>query len=231
MLNRHLDEGIAHATTARDLAREAADAPTVGNAEVTLAACLAFAGRVDDAFSMLERQVEAARAARAEAEASRGYRMLGSCASVLVAYERGERWLREGIAYAERAERWNDRHYMAAHLGHVLWATGRWDEAAAVAEHALLDGRGGITTRITALHVMGYVALGRGEGARAIAVLEEARVEGERMGELQRLSPALWGLAEAALLEGDAATAIRWSEAGRASRSPCATPRTCTRSR
>lgn len=216
MLNRHLDDGIAHATTARDLARAAGDGATVSNAEVTLASCLSFSGRVDEAFALLEGHVQAARAARAEAEASRGYRMLGSCASVLVAYDGAERWLREGIDYAERAERWNDHHYMAAHLGHVLWATGRWDEAAAIAEQALLDGRGGITTRITALHVLGYVALGRGDGARAVALLEEARAEGVRMGEIQRLSPALWGLAEAASLDGDAETAIRWSEAGRA---------------
>ena len=30
-----------------------------------------------------------------------------------------ERWLREGIEYAERVELWNHRHYMAAHLAHV----------------------------------------------------------------------------------------------------------------
>ena len=43
----------------------------------------------------------------------------------------GERWLRDGIDLAERVERWNDRHYLAAHLAHVLWATGRWDDAEA----------------------------------------------------------------------------------------------------
>ncbi len=219
MLNRHLDEAIAHAGEARRLAASAGDDATAHNATVTLAACLPFAGRVDEGFSMLEATIGQARAAHAEAEASRGYRMLGSCASVTVEYERGERYLREGIDYAERTERWNDRHYMAAHLGHVLWATGRWAEARSVAEQALQDGRGGITTRITALHVAGYVALGRGEWAAATAALEEARVEGERMGELQRLSPALWGLAEAALLQGDTAAAVRWSDAGLAASS------------
>ena len=135
--------------------------------EVTLAACLAFRGDVEASVALLERQIAAARTAGAEAEASRGYRMLGSVASVIVEYERGERWLRDGIDLAERVERWNDRHYLAAHLAHVLWATGRWDDAAAVAEHAKHDGRGGITTRITADHVLGYVALGRGELDRA----------------------------------------------------------------
>ena len=36
----------------------------------------------------------------------------------------GRALAREGIDYAERVELWNHRHYMAAHLGHVLWATG-----------------------------------------------------------------------------------------------------------
>ena len=40
---------------------------------------------------------------------------------------------------------------------------GRWDEAEDMATHALADGRGGLTTRITALHALGFVALGRGD--------------------------------------------------------------------
>jgi DNA-binding CsgD family transcriptional regulator/tetratricopeptide (TPR) repeat protein len=215
MLSRQLDEGVAHADAARALATEAVDDATLRNADVTLGVCLAFRGEVEASVALLERQIAAARTAGAEAEASRGYRMLGSVASVIVEYERGERWLRDGIDLAERVERWNDRHYLAAHLAHVLWATGRWDDAEAVAEHAKHDGRGGITTRITADHVLGYVALGRGELDRAEASLEEARVAGARMGELQRLSPALWGLAEVALQRGDPQAAIRWVEAGR----------------
>ena len=43
------------------------------------------------------------------------------------------RWLREGIDEAERHEFWNHRHYMAAHLAHVLWAVGRWAEADRIA--------------------------------------------------------------------------------------------------
>ena len=109
-------------------------------------------------LGVLEDAIATSRAAIGEAEAARGYRMLGTSASVLVEYARAERWLREGIEYAERVELWNDRHYMAAHLAHVLWATGRWDEAAELARQALADGRGGITTRNTALHVLGYVA-------------------------------------------------------------------------
>ena len=44
--------------------------------------------------------------------------------------------------------------------------------------------------------------------------LSEARAIGERMGELQRLSPAIWGLAETARLRGDHGLAIELCERG-----------------
>lgn len=202
MLDRRLEEAASYATEARRLAGVAADPATDRNAATTLGVCRVFEGRMDDGWSLLEGAIASARADGLERETARGYRMLGSCASVLVEYPRAERWLREGIEFAERVELWNDRHYMAAHLAHVLWATGRWDPAEEVARQALADGRGGVTTRITALHVLGFVALGRDRLDEAEAALAEARAIGRRMGELQRLSPALWGLAEVHLAGG-----------------------------
>ena len=208
MLDRRLDEAILDATEARRLAIAAGDGPTERNAAVTLGACFVFAGRMGEGWSLLESMIEASRNAHLEGEAARGYRMLGSSASVLVEYERAEHWLREGVEFAERVELWNHRHYMAAHLGHVLWATGRWDEAERVARTALADGRGGLTTRITALHVQGFVAMGRGAWADAREALSTARELGVQMQELQRLSPALWGLAEVERLTGNVAAGL-----------------------
>lgn len=216
MLDRRLDEAIAHGERATELAARAGDDATELNARTTLGAVLVFAGRMDAGWSMLEAAISRARGGRREAEAARAYRMIGTSASVLVEYERAEHWLRAGIEYAERTEQWNHRHYMASHLGHVLWATGAWTEAESVTRQALADGRGGITTRITALHVLGYLALGRGEWATAEATLDEARQLGEEMHELQRFSPAIWGLAEAALLQGRSSEAVALSEEGRA---------------
>ena len=103
---------------------------------------------------------------------------------------------------------------MAAHLAHVLWATGDWPAAEEVAaprprrrprRHHDTDHR---TAR----------ARLRRAGPRRLAPrprrLEEARALGEQMGELQRLSPALWGLAETALLRGDDAGAAGWCRGG-----------------
>jgi len=69
-----------------------------------------------------------------------------------------------------------------------------------------------ITTRNTALIVLGYLALGRGDFESAREYLGEAREIGERMREIQRLLPALWGLAEADLLEGRFTEAIASAE-------------------
>ncbi len=216
MLDRRLDRSIAVATDARARAAKAGEAGIERHAATTLGSCFVFVGRMDEGWALLTAAVDDAKAAGREADASRAYRMIGSSASVLVEYDRAERLLREGIDHAERAETWNDRHYMAAHLAHVLWATGRWDAARDLARHALADGRGGITTRITALHVLGYVAMGRGELAVARDHLEEARRLGEGMRELQRLSPALWGLAEVAIADDDPALAVDLIERGAA---------------
>jgi predicted ATPase/DNA-binding CsgD family transcriptional regulator len=205
MLDRRLDQAIEHGQQALTVAEGEGDIPTTLNARATLGASLLLAGRMDDGYQMLEAAVAKARDDRREAEAARAYRMIGSASSVLVEYDRAERWLREGIEYAERTEQWNHRHYMAAHLAHVLWATGDWDRAERLAERALADGRGGITTTITALHVQGFVALGRGATAAARTALLEANRLGHEMRELQRFAPALWGLAETAMLNGQAA--------------------------
>jgi DNA-binding CsgD family transcriptional regulator len=173
-----------------------------------------FAGRLDEGWALIRGAVDRSRSAGLEAEAARGYRMLGSCASVVVEYRDGERWLRDGIEFADRVDLPNHRHYMAAHLAHVLWATGRLTEAEQLAAHALSDGRGGITTRITALHVLGYVALGRGELDAATTRLEVARDLGAGMHELQLVSPAVWGVAEVERLRGDTAAAVEWCREG-----------------
>ena len=214
MLDRRLDEAIEHGGRARAIAADGHDVAAEVNASTTLGTVFVFAGRMDEGWSLLERAIASGRAARLEAEVARAYRMLGTSASVLVEYERAERALAEGIDFAHRVELWNHQHYMAAHLGHVAWATGDWPAAHRLAEHALADGRGGITTRVTALIVLGYVAMGRGDWPAATGNLTEARGIGDRMGELQRLSPAIWGLAETARLRGDNSLAIELCERG-----------------
>jgi DNA-binding CsgD family transcriptional regulator len=214
LMDDRLDEAIGHGERSRAESQRIGDDEAALNTEATLGSVLVLAGRMDEGWRLLEGAVARATSMEQEAEAARGYRMIGSSASVLVEYDRAEWWLAEGAGYAGQVELWNHRHYMAAHLAHVQWATGQWDVAARTAEQALADGRGGITTRITALYVLGYLAMGRGDWDAAAGLLGEALAAGEQMGELQRLSPPLWGLAEAARCQGDTDTALLLCERG-----------------
>nr|WP_277814862.1 LuxR family transcriptional regulator [Galbitalea soli] len=224
MLDRRLDNAIAVGSeAARHAAGEGAEAIRI-DLDLSLGSVLVFAGRGDEGWALLENGIRAATEHRLDTRIARGYRMIGSCASVLVEYDRAERWIAEGLEVTRRLEQWNDHHYLTAHLAHVRWATGRPAEARALADAALVDGRGGITTRVTALHVLGYLALEAGSGVdgpgdrpaldAALEHLTAAREIGERMGELQRLSPAVWGLAELALAEGRADDAVTLCETG-----------------
>ncbi|HEU4849712.1 MAG TPA: AAA family ATPase, partial [Terrimesophilobacter sp.] len=146
MLDRRLDESIDLARQAARVVPESAIEERV-NIDATLGSVLVFAGQSADGWTALERSIVDGEEARAEAETARAYRMIGSCTSVLVEYDRGEEWLPRGISYTARTERWNDHHYLAAHLAHLHWATGDWAAAELGAQQALADGRGGITTR------------------------------------------------------------------------------------
>ncbi len=213
MLDRRLDEALRFGELARELATDPQTLCDRLDIAMTVGPVLVFAGRPDEGWPMLEEAIAAASAPGTdfEYEAARGYRMLGTSASVLVEYDRAEQWITRGLAVTSATERWSDHHYLRAHLAHVLWATGRFDQAEREARRALADAHS-ITTEITCLHVLGYLAVGRGENAEARLQLDRARMLGAQMAELQRLSPALWGLAELAVLEGRAADAVAISE-------------------
>ena len=214
LVDDRLDEAIAYGEASRAESQRLGDEEAALNTAATLGSVLVFAGRMDEGWRLLEDAIARATGAQQEAEAARAYRMIGSSASTLVEYDLAERWLTEGIGYAEKVELWNHRHYMASHLAHVQWATGQWQEAAQTAQQALADGRGGITTQITAQFVLGYLAMGRGDWTLAADLLGEAFGHGDRMAEVQRLSPPLWGLAEAARCQGDYDTALIHCERG-----------------
>ena len=214
LLDDRLDEAITHGERSRAESQRIGDEEVALNAAATLGTVLVFVGRMDEGWQLLEDAIARARGTQQEAEAARGYRMIGSSASELMEYDRAERWLTEGIRYAEQVELWNHRHYMASQLAHVQWATGQWDAAMQTAQHALTDGRGGITTRITAQYVLGFLAMGHTDWSAADMLLREALAQGEQMAELQHLSPPLWGLAEAARCQGDYDTALTLCERG-----------------
>ena len=84
-----------------------------------------------------------------------------------------------------------------------------------MADAALREGRGGVTTRITALYARGYVALGRGRLDEARDLLRESLALGERSGDILRVSLPLWGLAETAWVGGRFDDAVAMTAKGR----------------
>ncbi|PJJ71381.1 AAA ATPase-like protein [Diaminobutyricimonas aerilata] len=213
MLARRLGESEAYGREAQRLAASAGATDLAIDLDLTLGAVLVFAGGDDEGWALLERGITAAEATGLDAVAARGYRMLATSASVLVEYDRAELWLERGARQTAATENWNDHHYLVAHQAHVAWAVGEPARAEALARHALADGHG-ITTRITALTALGYAFLSQGDTATAAAHLGQALAAAEPMDELQRISPAVWGLAEAALADGDPASATQLSERG-----------------
>jgi DNA-binding CsgD family transcriptional regulator len=111
--------------------------------------------------------------------------------------------LEEGLRYADEIEQSFCRHIMGAVSAQILWADGRWDEARAAAEIELVE-PGSRRGTLCALDALGYVAMGRGDGDRARAVLEESLASGVASGSTALIMPPRWGLAELALLAGDA---------------------------
>jgi DNA-binding CsgD family transcriptional regulator len=214
LMGGRMGPAAEHAERAlRDAAR-LGDEETELEAACTLGSARAFGGQLDEGWRLLRKAIERATERGQESAAAHGYRMAGSTAAALAEYDRAERWLTEGIRYADGAGLWNHRCYMEAHLAYVQWATGRWGEATRTAQHALADGRSGITTRITAQYVLGYLAMGRGDSAGATRWLSEALSQAEQMGEVHRLSPPLWGLAEDARCRGDFGAAIELCDRG-----------------
>lgn len=192
LVDDRLDEAMATARRALELSPDDLDT------RITLGTTMVFAGD-EDGWAVLESALREAATSGHEAEAARAHRMLGTSASELVEYRHAVRWLDAGLEFTAHTERWNDHHYLRAHRAHVRWATGA-PEAERDAQRALADGRG-ITTQIQARVVLGYLRVSRGRFDAAREQLLRALELGRSMHELQRISQALWALAEIAVYE------------------------------
>ena len=214
---RALDRPATHLHAARAiaLAGRTGDVETELDARTSVVAVRSFDGRNDEAIEIATTVIRRARDLHLDDPAARAYRIAGAGASEVFEYGPAERMLRDGITFAEQHELWNHRCYMTAHLGLVLWATGRWTEADDVAGAALREGRGGVTTRITGLYVRGYVALGRGRLDEARELLGESLALGERSGDILRVAMPVWGLAETAVVARRFDDAVALTERGR----------------
>lgn len=122
-------------------------------------------------------------------------------------YRRAERYLAEGLRYADAIEQSHCRHVMGATSALVAWASADWVDATTAARQTIAD-HGCRRAATVARWAVGYVALGRGDVETAEAELSTALAVGEECGAIDLILAPLWGLAEAALLADDPDRAI-----------------------
>ena len=168
-------------------------------------------GRVDEGVAAIRAVAESARAGGEEEGAVWAYRDATLMAIRGLAFAEAGRFLEQGLDYAEAREHSHCGHIMASATALVAWAEGRWSEAVERGQHALVD-EGSARARSIAQCALGFTAMGRGERRTATAHLEPAAELARRAGWLEVSLPAVWGMAEAALADGDAPAAIRQCE-------------------
>lgn len=145
---------------------------------------------------------------RLEVDGVSAFRAAAAIAVRVMEYPVAIESLREGLKYADEIEQSYCRSIMASTSAHVAWAAGEWDEAAQVAELELVEPgsrRGVLASR----NALAFVALGRGLTDRARALLDDSLAVARPTSEAELILPALWGLAESALIAGDPARALQ----------------------
>ncbi len=212
----HLDRfALDDARTAVSASRSAAEA--IGHPQLRM-----VADWFDGAGDMMAGDVAGGmlsigRAAReleqaGDADSVSAYRDGAELAVRYLEYGQAERFIAEGLRYADTIQQSHCAHVMSANRALLAWAGGAWDEATIRAEQAIAD-RGCGRAASMARWPLGYVALGRGDVDRARIVLSEALAYADHSEAIDLMLPPSWGLAETALLAGDPADAVIRCEA------------------
>lgn len=175
--------------------------------DTALAIGEALGGHAREGLATMLDCARRARDARFETAGVGGYRLVAATAVRVMDYPTALEGLAEGLRYADEIEQSYCRSIMAAAAAHVAWAAGDWDAAVRTAELELVEpgSRRGI---VTSRNALAFVAVGRGQVERARELLEESLAVARPSNEAELILPALWGLAEAALVAGDPARAL-----------------------
>ncbi len=174
--------------------------------ESNLARIDVIEGRVAEGMDRMHAIADEARNLGLELAAVTAYRDACIAGIRALDYRAAARQLEAGLRYADAQDQMHCGHVMVSTSALVAWADGRWADAAERGEHALADRGSGRSKGIAQL-ALGYLAMGRGDDARAKTHLEAAAAMAERAGWIDIILPARWGLAETALLRGRSAEA------------------------
>jgi DNA-binding CsgD family transcriptional regulator len=208
----NLDEARRRLTEARAFAAESNFEPTPGeitrlDIEHEFAWADVLGGDARDGLERMLRMSREARDGNFEATGVTNYRITGDVAARVMEYRTSAIGVGEGIRYADEVEQSYCRHVMSATSAIIAWASGDWDEAVRIAELELVQ-RGSRRGSIGSRAVLAFVGFGRGDVDRARALLDASLAITRPSGEVDLILPALWGQAETALVDGDAAKAL-----------------------
>jgi DNA-binding CsgD family transcriptional regulator len=143
-----------------------------------------------------------ARDAGLESTGVTNYRITADVAIRLMDYPTARVGTAEGMKYADEVQQSYCRHVMSATSACLAWTEGRWDDAVLTGESELVE-RGSRRGTLGSRAALAFVAFGRGDVERAKSLLDEALAISRPSGEIDLVLPALWGLAETALIAGD----------------------------
>lgn len=200
---RECAAAVEYANKALAIARSEGHPMVELNASMRLGGALLFmedeAGR-----GVLDGVIRQARELGAHLYGAGAYNNLGTIAGELHEFERADRYLVQGLAYAAEHETDAPGTYMRAWHALVLLYLGRWSEAEDAARHVLRRTSAAAPSRITGGLALGKLLVRRGDAA-AREVLDETLGSAQRTGMLQRIAPVRIARAEAAWLDGNSA--------------------------
>ena len=202
-----LDVAQAQLEEGLEIARAVADESLEMDAQYFLNYADAVRSRSGGGLARVIDTARRARDAGYEATGVTAYRNASIMAVRLMDYDGARNSLREGLRYADEIEQSYCRRLMAATSAMIAWTSGDWASAVSLAEMELVE-RGSMRGSLGSRDALGFVAFGRGDVNRARTLLGDSLAVGRDSGEIALVLPALWGLAETALVAGEPAAAI-----------------------
>jgi ATP/maltotriose-dependent transcriptional regulator MalT len=162
-----------------------------------------FASGLDTGRAKLERSLELARAEGLTEHVARAYVNLASTAVDIGRYDIADDYLEAGLAYCSEHDILAWQWYLLAVRARSALERGRWRDARASAELALVYARPASFARLTALVVLARIRARRGE-PDVWPLLDEAQQIAQMNGHLQLVGPVACARAEASWLDGAA---------------------------
>lgn len=205
------DEARADLALARALALAAGHGEAVLDVELTEEFLRAVTGEEVNGLPAAFAAARAARDAGYEGTGVTGYRNIAWVSTRVLDYDAARRALAEGLRYADAIEASHCRQQMAVTTAQLDWAGGRWNEATELARQELVE-RGCAVGRQSATEIIGLIAATRGDEAEARLWLDQSLAQGRVTGEVSRILPSLWALAELELAVGNPAAAFAHCE-------------------